>query len=167
MKFTKRTTNLILISIVVLIVALLVIFIWSRLYAPKTYQPDDKPEDVVFNYQLALIKEEYQHAFTYLSSTLESFPSTPNVFVEELEAHGLLPELDVNPCIYVEEVEIIGNNATVKLREQFNDPCTGIEVQNLSFNYIEMNLQMENGMWKIVDSDTHFASCWKGRIECE
>jgi hypothetical protein len=167
MKFTKRTTNLILISIVVLIVALLAFYIWTAFFAPKTYQSGNRPEYVAFNYQMALIKEEYPQAFTYLSSTLKSFPSTLNIFVEELEAHGLLPELEMSPCIYVEEVEITDNNATVKLREQFSDPCTGIEVQNLSFNYIEMKLQLEKGMWRIVDSDTHFASCWIGSTECK
>jgi hypothetical protein len=160
MKLPKHTTNLILISIVVSISALLVFTIRTAFFASKTYRTGDRPENIAFNYQMALIKEEYQQAYTYLSSTLESYPSTPRIFFEELDARGLLPVLEMSPCIYVEEVEIIGNYAMVKLREQFSDPCTWIEVQNLFFNYIEMNLQLEKGVWKIVDSDTHFASCW-------
>lgn len=111
-----------------LIAALLVFYIWTAFFASKTYQSGDRPENVAFNYQMALIKGEYQQAYTYLSSSLENYPSTATIFLEQLEAQGLQPMLEISPCIYIEDIKITDNNAIVKLREQFSDPCTGIKV---------------------------------------
>lgn len=80
---------------------------------------------------------------------------------------GFLYELDMNPCIYIESEKATGDQAVVKLREQFYDPCTRISVQNLPFDFIQMKLQLEGGEWKIVSADRYFANCWTGASSCD
>jgi len=68
---------------------------------PRSYVPEDSPEDIVHNYAMALSLEDYQKAYTYLAeaegkpdfskfrSTFSGFGELGNVGLQILEAESL------------------------------------------------------------------------------
>ena len=135
----------------------------------RGYQSGDSPEAVAHNYLMALVRQDYGRAYGYLSSTLLQYPDALDIFIRDLERHDLLPLYELDPCVYVEGVEVNADQAEVELRVQYNDPCLrGMEVQNLSFNRVQMRLEQVEGGWRIVDSDgSFFYRCWAHSSECE
>jgi hypothetical protein len=127
----------------------------------------DSPESVALNYQLALIHEEYDLALRALSTSLVNLPKTADELRQDLQGQSLLPEWELQPCVYFESAEVSGVAASVILREQFYDPCTGIDVRNLTFGTIRTEMRLENGEWKIISADEHFAPCWSDGSKCE
>jgi hypothetical protein len=156
---------------VVLFTTLTVILIYF--FAPfifqKGYQSGDSPEAVAYNYLMALVRQDYDRAYGYLSPTLPRYPTTVEAFVEDLEQHDLLPVYELNPCAYVEAAEIEMDYVIVELRVQYYDPClTIIDPQNLSFNGVHIRLEQIGSSWKIVDVAAYFFyGCWSHPSRCE
>lgn len=176
MKLSRRKALWIIVAVVAALVVVVVLAAGKTIYGiaanvpTKGYRPDDEPGGVAFNYQMALIREDYQHAYGYLSPTLDGYPDTLDVFVEQLEEHDSLPELQQSPCVYLEEVNTVGSSSRVKLLEQQFDPCTplvGAYKQNLTWSFIHMQLQLEEEGWRIVGAGEHFVSCWAREAGCE
>jgi hypothetical protein len=175
-KISRRKALWIIVAVVAVLVVVVVLAAGKTIYGivadvpTKGYRPDDEPGGVAFNYQTALIREDYHRAYGYLSPTLDGYPDTFNVFVEQLEEHGSLPDLQQSPCVYLEDVNTAGSSSRVKLVEQQFDPCTplvGAYKQNLMWSLINVELRLEKEGWRIVGSDEHFAGCWAREAGCE
>lgn len=144
--------------------------VWAALYVvPAPYQPEDTPQGVAYNYQLAIIRQDYPRAYACLSPTLAHFPASADEFKAGLQrSEG---GSQIRRCVYIETVKSNGDQATVTLFEQwYAISCARTQPsspENLSYNFLEVDLQREDQGWKIIDSSGHFARCWTaGTEEC-
>lgn len=156
-----------LIGIVVGIGLLIIVAFIVTLTRPEpTYQPEDSPEGVAHNYLLALQQEDYQRAYGYLSPQLQHYPPSAEAFTEDIEAETWRFRMDTNTTLAVESVNVTDNRAVVKVRESRFDRGN-LFSGGQSSNVFEMELQFEEGQWKIVDSDYYFAWCWTHNDYCK
>jgi hypothetical protein len=93
----------ILIFIAILVIAALTIF-FVRQDTTATYQPDDTPEGVVYNFALAIQSKDVERAYAYLAD-LENKP-TETVFRQAI----LNGYIDTSASIQVGDVEMLGDN---------------------------------------------------------
>jgi len=158
-----KKTDKLLIGIVAGILLLVLVAFGVALTRPKpTYQAEDKPEGVAFNYLFALQQEDYERAYSYLSPTLKSYPRTVEKFRDQIRDYswnfrGLE---DTSTTLAIDSVEVNGRQAYVGIREtQFHE---GDLFSSSEYSHVfEMTLrQDENEKWKIVESDSYWVHCW-------
>jgi hypothetical protein len=148
---------------VLVVVVISVLFIIMGKVLLADYQTDGTAESAAYNYQLAIIEEDYLRAYRYLSPSLPNRPSTLEAFIEDMEHFGQTSSPSLDPCVWVEGVEENGVNATVMIWEQLYTICTKdqrLAPENLSYNLFEMKLELQDGEWRILNSGEHFVSCW-------
>ncbi len=161
-----KSTDKFLIGIVAGIVLLIIVAFVVTLARPEpTYQAEDTPEGVAHNYLLALQQEDYERAYGYLSPTLEGYPVSAEEFARDVRDHSWSFRLDEDITLAVESSRVIGNRAVVDVREsRFYDGDLFDSSQ--STTVFEMELQLEDGEWKIVHSNCYFAWCWMSDEGC-
>jgi hypothetical protein len=162
-----KSTDKFLIGIVVGIVLLVVAAFVVTLTRPEpTYQAEDTPEGVAHNYLLALQKEDYQRAYGCLSPALKGYPISVEKFAEDVEDRSWLFRLDTDTTLAVESARVTANRTVVKVREsRFSG--SGLFDSSQSTTIFKMELQLEDGEWKIVDADYYFAWCWGQSEGCK
>lgn len=96
----------ILIFIALLVVAALTLF-FVRQDVSATYLPDDTPEGVVYNFALAIQRQDVERAYSYLAD-LEYKP-TAEAFNQVI----LYGYLDTSASVQVGEVQVMGEDAWV------------------------------------------------------
>ena len=161
-----KSTDKFLVGIVAGIVLLIIVAFVVTLARPEpTYQAEDTPEGVAHNYLLALQQEDYERAYGYLSPTLEGYPVSAEEFARDVRDHSWSFRLDEDITLAVESSRVIGNRAVVDVREsRFYDGDLFDSSQ--STTVFEMELQLEDGEWKIVHSNCYFAWCWMSDEGC-
>jgi len=162
-----KSTDKFLIGIVAAIVLLIVVALVVTLTLPGlTYQAEDTPEGVAHNYLVALHKEEYERAYSYLSPSLDGYPASAEEFAGHVQDYYWRFRLNTDTTLSVESAKITGSLATVRVREsRFRSGDLFDTGQSTSF--FEMELQLEDGEGKIVDADYYFALCWKREEQCK
>lgn len=158
-----KKTDKILIGIVGGIVLLVVAAFVVALSKPEpTYQTEDVPEGVAFNYLFALQQEDYERAYSYLSPALKGYPRDVETFRDDIRDHswqfsGLN---DSSTTLEVDSVDVNGARADVTIREtHFYEGDLFTSGQYTNFFTITLR-QDENGQWKIVKSGDYWLSCW-------
>ncbi|HEU0294378.1 MAG TPA: hypothetical protein VFR47_16685 [Anaerolineales bacterium] len=158
-----KKTDKLLIGIVAGILLLVLVAFGIALTRPKpTYQAEDKPEGVAFNYLFALQQEDYERAYGYLSPTIKRYPRTVEKFRDQVRDYSwnFRAVDDTSTTLEVDSVEVNEQLAYVGIREtQFyeGDLFSSSEHSRV----FEMTLrQDENGQWKIVESDSYWVHCW-------
>ncbi|NIM96395.1 MAG: hypothetical protein GTO18_22070 [Anaerolineales bacterium] len=161
-----KGTDRFLIAFVIGVVILVVIAFAVTLLRPEPeYQVEDSPEGVAHNYLLALQKEDYERAYSYLSRQLEGYPTSTEDFTEDVQDYSWAFRSGRNSTLTIESVDVADYKADVTVREtQFYGG--GIFDSSQSINTFEMFLQMEHGDWKIADSEYYFAYCWTFENGC-
>ncbi len=152
------------IGIVVGIILLVVVAFTPTLNREEPdYMAEDTADGVAFNYLLAILKEEYERAYGYLSPGLLRYPANVETFASDIGDQPWSFSSIGNVTLVVRAAAVTGNSATVKVYET-TSYYTGLSLgqtvskqANLAF---EMILELMDGVWKITDSDYHFASCW-------
>jgi hypothetical protein len=161
-----KSSNKFLIGIVIGAVLLISASIIIVLHKPEpTYQPEDTPGGVAHNYLLALQNEDYDRAYTYLSSTLPGYPATVSQFTESIEDYSWYFQLGTDTTLAVDTVEITGSKAVILVREtRFQN--RGLFENSTRISTFEMDLKKVGDQWKIVDSDRYFVWCWGNESGC-
>jgi hypothetical protein len=161
-----KTTDKVLIGIVVGIVLLIVVALVAVLLRPEIYQAENTPKGVAHNYLLALQKQDYERAYGYLSPTLEGYPASVEGFVEQIHDHSWRFRLDTDATLSVGLARITGDSATVTVREsRFRGGDLFDSGQSTSV--FKTELYLEDSEWKIVYSSYYFARCWDQEKGCE
>lgn len=138
----------ILVGIGVLIVIALTLFFTRR--DQQEYVEDDAPESVVHNYALAVFREDYERAYSYLAEA-ENKP-TYNEFRQAFFNRYVNPD---NAGLEIGETEIAGDEAfvTVYLIYNSSDPFS-----NSYRNTETARLERQNGEWKLLQMPFNFWS---------
>lgn len=167
LKGGNKSSNRLLIAIVIGAVVLVGIAIGVTLLRPEPdYLPEDTPEGVAHNYLFALEKGEYQRAYSYLSPTIQGYPLNLETFTENIEESAFSFHLEDDTTLRVESGTTTGNNATITINETifYSGNMFG---SNEYTNTFKVKLRLEDGEWKIIDSDRYFAWCWDREEGCQ
>ena len=158
-----KKTDKILIAIVGGIVLLVVVAFAVALSKPKpTYQAEDKPEGVAFNYLFALKQKEYERAYGYLSPDLRGYPKDVDAFVGDVrdrswQFNGLN---DSSTTLEVDSVEKIGSRADVRIIETHFYEGDLFNSGSYTSNFVITLRPDAAGNWKIVEANDYWDSCW-------
>ena len=165
-----KTTDKYLIGIVAGIVVLVVVALVVTLMQPEsTYQAEDTPGGVAYNYLLALKKADYERAYGYLSPQLLGYPKTLERFIDQIQSSSYnyqfrYPPLD-NSTLSVKSEVITINYADVTILASIFSGGSLFEsgTNNITF---DMKLRHVNSKWKITNSDRYFLDCWTQSKGC-
>jgi len=130
----------IIIGIVALVAIALLVF-FTRQDVTPTYQSEDQPQGVVFNYLLALDKGEYEKAYVYLAE----IPNKPSL--AQFRQSMAVNKAQYGNAVNITEQEIEGQTATVNVVTQmsngglFNEGYQNMEIATL---------EKVDGKWRII-----------------
>lgn len=164
-----RGTDKFLIAIVagiVLLVGAVLALILLRPNQPS-FQPDDTPEGIAYNYLLALELEDYERAYGYLSPRLPGYPDDAETFERNVGDHRWsFGYRDDDVSLAVESVKVTGDRAklVVGKTEFYRGGLFDSGQYSTTF---AMTLRREEGVWKITASDRYWASCWDSSKGCK
>lgn len=135
-----RFLNGMLIGIGVLILIALSLFFIRQQQAD--YRTGEKPQDIVYNYALAVMKRDYERAYSYLTNS----PEKPGLTLFQQEMTRSAAE-SARVSLTIGEVITDTNTASVTLSmsQSYGGPFT-----NSSRYTDSAQLRLENGSWKIV-----------------
>ncbi|OGO17301.1 MAG: hypothetical protein A2Z14_17345 [Chloroflexi bacterium RBG_16_48_8] len=162
-----RSSDKFLIAIVAGVILLIGIAFTVVLLQPEpTYQSEDTPEGVAHNYLLALQKEDYDRAYTYLSETLPGYPKDLSEFTQSIERYSWNFQTRADTTLTIDSVELNGSHATVTVREnRFHE--RGLFESSQGISIFGMHLLLDQGKWVITDSDDYFVWCWGSETGCQ
>ena len=161
----KSVDKFLLVIVIGAILLVILVFIITLTKPKPDYLPENNPEEVAHNYLFALEKGDYPRAYSYLSPNIKGYPDDSDKFLESIEDYSFQFNLDrvtslqFEPMISGEESAII----TVKETTFSEGGIFGSSEYTRSF---EMHLDLENGEWKITESDRYFAWCWHQEDGC-
>ncbi len=164
-----KGTDKFLIGIVAGIGLLVVIALVVTLSKPEeTYLGENTPESVVHDYLLALQKEDYARAYTFLSSTVQGYPRTEGKFASDIDqyAGNFRPIDDTSLSIDPNQVKIFGDNATVVVGTTRLGGGGLFESQQ-NYRTFVVRLRLVSDEWKITNSDQYFVFCWSNPEGCK
>ena len=162
----NRSSNRLLIAIVIGAVILVGIAIGVTLLQPEPdYLTDDTPEGVAHNYLFALEKGEHERAYSYLSPTLPGYPIDVETFTEGIEHYSYLFSLGEDTSFRIGNVKSTDNSASITINETtfYSGDIFGSNEYTRTF---KMKLRLEDGEWKVVESDKYFVWCWELEEGC-
>lgn len=136
----------ILVGIGILVIVALTLFFTRQ--DNQEYVADDVPEGVVHNYVLAIFREDYEKAYSYLAES-DTKP-TYNEFRQAFFNQYVNPD---NAGLELGETEIAGNEANVTVYLIYNpsDPFSS------SYrNTDTARLERQNGQWKLLQMPYNF-----------
>ena len=158
-----KKTDKLLIGIVLGIVLLVLVAFGVALTRPKpTYQAEDTPEGVAFNYLFALQQGDYERAYGYLSPTIRGYPETLERFTDQVRDYSwnFRGADNSSTTLEIESIEVHDQRADVGIREtQFYEGDLFNSGQYSSVFYITLR-QDDNRQWKIVEADNYWVYCW-------
>ncbi len=162
-----KSTDKFLIGIVAGIILLVVVVFAVALTRPEpTYQSDETASGVVHNYLLAVQREDYERAYSYLSPRLDGYPTSVYEFIEQLETYDLRFRAEPDMTLAVDSERVVGGRTVVTVREtQFYEG--GLFNSRQSTNTFAVKTQLEGDTWHIVGADRYFAPCWQWDDKCD
>jgi hypothetical protein len=151
----------ILVGIAVLVVLALVVFFVRR--GSLSYGPDDTPDGVVRNYIVALQKQDYERAYSYMADIVQK-PSLA-AFTQPLAGPQAQEIASTSLEITSVNVDASGNSATI-LVSMVRGP-TGLFTNN-PVDLQTADLVRQNGAWKIRNLPYPFWSYnWSVPVEAK
>ncbi len=163
MKKTDRFLVGIVASILVLVVVALIVALRQP---PPTYQPEDTPGGVAYNYLLALQQKNYPRAYSYLSPTLDGYPADSDAFAHHLANYSWAFRFAEDTAVSIAETRLINNDDAVVRAAITQFRGEGLFGSSLTSTDFDLELRREQGGWKIWRGDRYWASCWNRAEGC-
>jgi len=153
---------------ILLVVAVTFVAVLRR--PPPTFTEENTAASVAHNYLLALRQQDYVRAYGYLSPSLKGYPSSAEAFVENIRSHKYSVAVDDDSVtLEIDSSRRLGmviETEAVSVRET-HFYGGGLLNSNQYSSSFEMELQRENGAWKIISSDRYFIQCWTDKTGCK
>jgi hypothetical protein len=148
MKKSDRVLIGILVGIALIVLAGFVIALrWTE----PDYRTGPAPEDIAYNYMLAIQKEDYAKAYSYLYPYGTNYPDT----LSEFKKAGWTPYSSPSGSIQIESVEKSTLVTTVVIRVVNSAGGSFFNTDYSSSDY-KIELKSQGSQWKISD----FNTCW-------
>jgi hypothetical protein len=145
----------------VLVVAALVVAV----RAPEAdYRAGVEPEDIAFNYILAVDRQDYERAYGYVAPSVPGYPITVEQFIDDLKGST---EVDAGTTTTtVEDASIAGDRAVVTLvHTTFRE---GGLFESTEYSYhVEARLERRPEGWRMIDADMFWSRCWNQPQDCD
>ena len=141
-----------------LIVIALVIMFTSK---ASEYVDDSSPEGVAQNFLLALQKEDYTRAYSYLSRTIPDFPGTLSQFKSSIGENEYTVKRRKAFVFSVESVEMVGSTRAEVSFTEIRSSGSGLLSGDQSFGHFSITLLKENEQWKIKECSNYLFFSWK------
>lgn len=155
-----------LVGIVIGVISLVILAVVIVVARPgPEYQDDGTPEGVAHNYLLALQKEDYQRAHSYLSRWMPGYPLTAVRFEKNVEDNSWRFRLGRDRSLAVVDMHVTPLEARVTFRETLFY-SRGLFESGQSISTFDLELRLEQGSWKIFDGDQYFVYCWDRTDGC-
>jgi len=155
-----------LIGIVVSILLLVAIAIIAVLrQSEPAFLPDDRPDNIAHNYLLALQRQEYERAYSYLSPTLKNYPPDVHAFKNNLTAYRWRFDFPEEELLSIAATEINDDEAIVTVQATRFEQ-TGPFESGTSTDHFDMALQQEADGWKLWSAEKYWAPCWNRGEGC-
>lgn len=141
---SDRFLTFLLIGIGVLVILAVGLFL-ARSGTQQTYGPEATPEGVIHNYILAVQKQDYARAYSYLSDTTQGKPSmvTFQQMLVNMQSEMLNTGVEIGGAqIYGDQTAVTAITLIHNQQGIFSNPYR--EVQSIS-------TVRENGAWKIIN----------------
>ena len=147
------------------ILLVIMVFIITLTKPKQNYLPENTPEGVAHNYLFALEKGDYTRAYSYLSPNVNGYPEESDEFINTIEDYSFQFNLDSITSLQFESVFSDKETAIITVKETtFSEG--GIFGSSEFTRSFEMKLDLEDGEWKITESDSYFAWCWRQEDGC-
>ncbi len=155
-----------LLGIVIGVVFLVIIVFFIVFSKPsQNYLPENSPENVAHNYIFALENEDYPRAYSYLSPTIEGYPEDIEEFTRRVN-DSFFFDFDTVTSMQFETTYSSEETAIITVYQTtFSEG--GLFGSSEYLRKFEMDLEFENGEWKIIDSENYFAWCWRLEDGCQ
>lgn len=161
MKGTDRFLIILVIGIVTVIVVTVVVA--TQRPGQNEYQPEDTPENVVFNYLLALQRGDYQRAYSYLSPDVPYMPVDSEQMAEDLKWQIDRLQDSSSPLSLSIESSHVARGTTIVTAAQTWTYRGDLLSSNHQTYTFEVELRPVAGAWKIVDSEDYWDYDWSHR----
>ncbi len=147
-------------AVVLVVVALAVAL--SR--AAPEYREGSEPDDIVFNYLLAIQRDDFDRAYSYLSPDLPGYPDSARAMRADLRRSGF-SETDSSYAII--DTVVRGDQATVTVRETRVAPG-GLFGSSQFSSTFTMDLQRTDAGWRLVSGSgwQFWMWCWEQKEGC-
>jgi len=157
-----------LIGIVAGVLVLVVVVLGVLLTRPQIeYVAADTAEGVAHNYLLALQREDYERAYSYLSPEIKGYPDSVTQFKRDLEFSGRWFYDGASVTLEILSFdELSSDRAVVEVRE--TRYFSGGLLSSSQYDHdFDIYLSLVDGSWVITDGDQYFAYCWNDTSGCK
>jgi hypothetical protein len=163
-----KSTDKFLIWLVVGVLALVGIALAVLLTLPDpVYLAEDDPVGVVNNYILAIHKEDFDRAYSYLDPSLPGYPQDVLDFQNDLQEYGVT--LGEDSSITIGDVSVVGDHAQVQVHNELLGEQDLFLLGRTGFYDWDFTVDLVSTAdgWKITDAWRYFAFCWASEEGCK
>lgn len=163
MKKVDRFLIGIVVGVVLLVAATLIVTLRQP---SSTYQPEDTPAGVAYNYLLALQQEDFPRAYSYLSPTIPGYPANNDNFTRNVRGAPWSFRFDADTAVSITNTQLNGDQAIVHVAAtRFHQ--AGLFDSNTTTTSFTIELRRQGNAWKIWSATRYWAGCWSREEGCK
>ena len=153
-------SNKFLIGIVIGIVLLVIVTFFVVMMRPEpTYQDDGAPDGAAHNYLLAIQNKDYEPAISYIPEKYR-YPEDADDMADTITKDSWRFDMDDDFSLAVESVDMRGEEKAVVTVRKTTFYNSGLMGSGQSTRTFTLDMELENGMWKVSDGESYWSNCW-------
>ena len=134
---------------------------------PPSYQDDSLPQGAAHNYLLALVQGDFERAYGYLSPKLAGLPKSASAFERSVRESPWYFNLDASSvALSVLSSEVQDDHATVTVNKTIFHQ-NGLFDSSTRSQQFKIELERQDGAWKISTGTDYFLRCWQDKKGCQ
>ncbi len=153
----KQSDNFLTIIVIAIILLVLATFAVVMLSPEPEYEAENTAEAIVYNYLLALQKKDYGRALLYIGDEVPNRPADAAEMEWDIKQSSWRFDNSVDSGLTITGSRILDDSAIVTLKKTWS---TAPFVGNVASTEYTMRLERQDGIWKLIDAQTHWADEW-------